>query len=245
MPADYVPNEARVTVNGYVLLFSAAVSVLTGIAFGLAPALKSSRHDLVESLKDAGRSLSGQAGGRTRAALAVAEIALSVVLLMGASLTVRGFVQLQRLDLGFQPDRVLMVDLPLPPTRYSTYTQRIGFAERVLDAVKSLPGVESAAIGNGGMPFGGPRSAYSIEGQPKTDSRPILMQFISASYPRTMGIRKSHSPTRWRSSMRPPRNCGPPEPVQSAGRCASTCSANRALPYSFPRIAPMRSRLLA
>ena len=188
MPADYVPNEARVTVNGYVLLFSAAVSVLTGIIFGLAPALKSSRHDLVESLKDAGRSLSGQAGGRTRAALAVAEIALSVVLLMGASLTVRGFVQLQRLDLGFQPDRVLMVGLPLPPTRYSTYAQRIGFAERVLDAVKSLPGVESAAIGNGGMPFGGPRSAYSIEGQPKTDSRPILVELISAGYPRTMGI---------------------------------------------------------
>jgi len=124
MPAGYVPNEARVTVNGYVLLFSAAVSVLTGIIFGLAPALKSSRHDLVESLKDAGRSLSGQAGGRTRAALAVAEIALSVVLLMGASLTVRGFVQLQRLDLGFQPDRVLMVDLPMPPTRYAAHRLR-------------------------------------------------------------------------------------------------------------------------
>jgi putative ABC transport system permease protein len=188
MPENYVPNEARVTVNGYVLLFSAAVSVLTGIGFGLAPALKSSRHDLVESLKDAGRSLSGQAGGRTRAALAIAEIALSVVLLMGASLTVRGFLQLQRTDLGFQPDRVLMVGLPLPPTRYSTYAQRISFGERVLNAVKSLPGVESAAIGNGGMPFGGPRSAYTIEGRPKTDSRPILVELISAGYPSTMGI---------------------------------------------------------
>jgi putative ABC transport system permease protein len=188
MPEYYVPNEARVTVNGYVLLFSVAISVLTGIVFGLAPALKSSRQDLVESLKDAGRSLSSHAGGRTRAALAVAEIALSVVLLMAASLTVRGFIQLQHLDLGFQPDRVLRVNLPLPPKRYSTYAQRIAFGDRVLDSVKSLPGVESAAIGNGGMPFGGPESAYSIEGQPKTDTRPILVELISAGYPRTMGI---------------------------------------------------------
>ena len=188
MPEYYVPNEARVTVNGYVLLFSAGVSVLTGIIFGLAPALKSSRQNLVESLKDAGRSLSGHAGGRTRAALVVVEIALSVVLLMGASLTIRGFVQLRRLDLGFQPDRVLMVNLPLPPKRYSTYAQRIAFAERVMDSVKSLPGVKSAAIGNGGMPFGGPQSAYSIEGQPKTDSHPIFVQLISAGYPQTLGI---------------------------------------------------------
>ncbi len=188
MPESYVPNEARVTVNSYVLLFSAMVSVLTGIVFGLAPALKSSRQDLVETLKDAGRSLSGSAGGRTRAALVITEIALAVVLLMGASLTVRGFVNLQHLDLGFHADRVLMVSLQLPPKRYATYEQRIAFSERVLDAMKDLPGVRSVAIGNGGLPFGGPRSAYSIEGQPKLDSRNILMELVSADYPRTMGI---------------------------------------------------------
>src|SRR6185369_11468325 len=80
MPDFYVPNEARITVNVYVLLFSAAVSVLTGILFGLAPALKASRPDLVDSLKDAGRSLaSGGSGGRIRNALVITEIALSVV----------------------------------------------------------------------------------------------------------------------------------------------------------------------
>ncbi len=188
MPDSYVPNEARVTVNGYVLLFSAVVSVLTGIVFGLAPALKNSRQNLVESLKDAGRSLSASAGGRTRAVLVIAEIALSVVLLMGASLTVRGFINLQHLDLGFQPDRVLMVNLQLPPTRYATYEQRIAFSERLLESVKDLPGVQSVAIGNGGLPFGGPQSAYSIEGQPKLDSRSIFMELISADYPHTLGI---------------------------------------------------------
>jgi putative ABC transport system permease protein len=188
MPENYVPNEARVTVNAWVLMFSAAVSVLTGILFGLAPALQSSRQNLVDSLKDAGRSLASAAGGRTRAALVIAEIALSVVLLMGASLTVRGFVNLQHLDLGFQSDRVLMVSLQLPPKRYPTYDQRIAFAQHVLDSVVNLPGVRSAAIGNGGLPFGGPRSAYSIEGQARKNARDIYVELISADYPHTLGI---------------------------------------------------------
>jgi predicted permease len=189
MPDFNVPNEARIEVNGYVLLFSAGVAVITGILFGLMPALKCSRPDLVDALKDAGRSLAGGGhAGRTRAALVIAEIALSVALLMGASLTIRGFLQLQSMDVGFQADRVLMVGLQVAPKRYSTYEQRIALSERVLDSVRGLPGVESAAIGNGGLPFGGPRSGYSIEGQPKEDSRTLVVGLISAEYPQTMGI---------------------------------------------------------
>jgi putative ABC transport system permease protein len=189
MPDFYKPNEARIELNVYVLVFSACVSALTGILFGLAPALKCSRPDLVDALKDAGRSLSGGgAGGRTRQALVIAEITLSVVLLMGASLTVRGFLNLQALDPGFRTDRVLMVNLQLPPKRYPSYQQRIAFSERVLAAMTELPGVRSAAIGNGGLPFGGPRSPYSIVGQPNTGSQPMLLGLISADYPRTMGI---------------------------------------------------------
>src|SRR5581483_4809870 len=110
IPDSYVPNEARIALNGYVLLFSAAVSVLTGILFGLAPAVKCSRADVVATLKEAGRNLSGAAAGAgTRKALVVAEIALSVVLLMGASLTIRGFLKLMNVDLGFHADRVLLV----------------------------------------------------------------------------------------------------------------------------------------
>jgi len=188
MPDFYVPNEARIAVNLYVLLFSAGVSVLTGVVFGLAPALECSRPGLVDALKDAGRTLSGAAGGRTRKALVIAEIALSVVLLMGASLTIRGFLELQRVDAGFQADRVLMVGLQLAPKRYATYQQRIAFTERVLAAVTDLPGVQAAAIGNGGLPFGGARSAYAIEGQPKEEARTMLVGLISADYPRTLGI---------------------------------------------------------
>ena len=189
MPGFYVPNEARIAVNGYVLLFSVAVSALTGILFGLAPALHCSRPDLVEALKEASRSAGASAsGGRTRNLLVIAELTLSVVLLMGASLTIRGFLQLERTDPGFQPDRVLMAGLPLPPKRYATYEQRIAFTEDLLSRVKTLPGVQSAAIGNGGLPFGGPTSAYSIEGQPAEPSRRMLVGLISAGYTRTLGI---------------------------------------------------------
>jgi predicted permease len=188
MPEFYVPNEARITVNSYVLLFSAGISVLTGVLFGLAPALKSSRPDLVDALKDAGRTSGTGGGARTRSALVVAEIALSVVLLMGASLTIRGFLQLQSMDPGFQADRVLMVGLQVSPKRYSTYEQRIAFSENVLAALSTIPGVQSVALGNGGLPFGGQRSQYSIEGQPKEDSRELILELISSGYAPTLGI---------------------------------------------------------
>jgi putative ABC transport system permease protein len=188
MPEFYVPNEARITVNIYVLLFSGCLSVLTGIVFGLAPALKCSRPDLVEALKDAGRTLASSSGGRTRNALVVAEIALSVVLLMGAGLTIRGFLRLENLDVGFRADRALMVGLHFPEKRYATYEQRIAFPERALEAVSSLPGVQSAAIGNGGMPFGGPESTYTIEGRPKEESRRLYVELVSTGYAQTMGI---------------------------------------------------------
>jgi putative ABC transport system permease protein len=184
-----VPNEARISVNAYVLLFSAAVSVLTGILFGLAPAVQCSRPDLVEALKEGARGTgASSSGARTRNLLVIVELALSVVLLVGASLTVRGFYQLQRTDPGFQPDRVLMVGLPLPPKRYATYDQRIAFSENVLERVKALPGVQAAAIGNGGLPFGGPSSPYAIDGHPEATSRRIVVGLISAGYTRTLGI---------------------------------------------------------
>jgi putative ABC transport system permease protein len=189
IPDFYVPNEARITVNAYVLLFSVAVSVLTGILFGLVPALQCSRPDLVEALKDsakgAGTSLKG---GKTRNVLVVAEVALSVILLVGASLTIRGFVNLQHTDLGFQPDRVLMIGLRIAPKRYPLYEQRVALTQGILQRVQNIPGAQSAAIGNGGLPFGGPRSAFTLEGHPRTASDPIFVGLISAGYTRTLGI---------------------------------------------------------
>jgi putative ABC transport system permease protein len=189
IPEFYVPNEARITVNQEVLLFSLGISVLTGIVFGLVPALECSRPDLVETLKDAAKgSGSRAAGGRTRNLLVVAEMALSVILLVGAGLAIRGFEKLQHTDVGFQPDRVLMVGLPLPPKRYATYEQRVAFTQSVLEGVSHIPGAQAAAIGNGGLPFGGPQSGFSIDGVARADGQDVRLDLISTDYGRTMGI---------------------------------------------------------
>jgi putative ABC transport system permease protein len=189
MPEFYVPNEARITVNGLVLAFSAGISILTGILFGLAPALECSRLNPFETLKDASKgSGAGSAGGRTRNLLVIAEVALSVVLLVGAALTVRGFLSLQHVDAGFQSEHVLIVGVQLPPKRYTTWQQRVAFTESLLERTTELPGAQAAALGNGGLPFGGPRSPYTLEGHPPASS-PIMVGLISADYTRAMGIR--------------------------------------------------------
>ena len=188
MPEDYVPNEARISVNSYALIFSAVVSLLTGILFGLAPAIRASRPSLVDALKDAGRTTGAGAGGRTRYVLVIAEVALSVALLMGASLTARGFQRLQNVDPGFQTSHLLMMDLPLPPRRYATYDQRIHFTERVLESLATIPGVQSVALGNGGLPYSGGSSPYTILGQPKDESRRIALSLVSPAYAQTLGI---------------------------------------------------------
>jgi putative ABC transport system permease protein len=188
MPEFYVPNEARVTLNVPVLLVSVAVSIATGILFGLLPALHSSRPDLTGSLKEAGRGVATSAGSTTRNLLVITEVALSVVLLAGAALTVRTFFKLQSVDLGFQPDRVLIVSLPLPPAKYVTLEQRNQFAAQLLERASSLPGVQAATIGNGGMPFGGPQSTYRIEGQPTGERPRLLVNLIGADHLKTLGI---------------------------------------------------------
>jgi putative ABC transport system permease protein len=187
MPGFYVPNEARIEMNGYVLLFCMAVSVLTGIAFGLAPALQSSRTDLTDALKDEGRSAGSARGSRFRAGLVVAEVAISVVLLITAGLTTRSFIALENLDPGFHAEHVVTIDFTLPAARYSTMSQRSQFCAQLLERVQHLPGVEAVELGNGGLPFGGPQTAYSIEGKSGGELLPMI-NLVSADYLKTMGI---------------------------------------------------------
>jgi len=189
IPPDYVPNEARISINGYVLLFSLGVSMLTGILFGLAPALRSSRPDLVETLKDGGGGATGSLRGRTlRSGLVVAEISLSVVLLAGASLAVRGFVQILHTDPGFQPERVMRLDVTLAPKLYPTWQQRNLLDRNLLAGIINLPGVESAELGNMGLPWSGWRSSFTIDGQPRLEGRKVAIALISSRYPQTLGI---------------------------------------------------------
>jgi predicted permease len=187
MPGFNIPAEARIEVNGPVLLFSVAVALVTGVAFGLAPTLQSTRPNLTGALKDE-RTAGPVRGGAMRSSLIVAEMALSVVLLVSAGLTIRSFLALKSVALGFRPEHVVTADVTFPPSRYTTFEQRNRFAEELLDRLERLPDAQAAEIGNGGLPFDGFQSGYSIDGQAGPDGKPLTFDLVSAGYLRTMGI---------------------------------------------------------
>jgi putative ABC transport system permease protein len=187
MPEFYVPNEARVTINTKVLLFSLGVSVLTGIVFGLIPALKGSSPDIIGTLKDSRGTGGSVQGSGTRNLLVIVEVALSVVLLVSAGLTIRTFLVLQQTDVGVRTDNVLMVGMPLAATKYKGLEQRNLFAEQLLARVSSLPGVQAATLGNGVL-FGGPQTGFTIVGQSSAEQRRITLNLVGADHLRTFGI---------------------------------------------------------
>jgi predicted permease len=188
MPDFFVPNEARNELNALALLFCTLVSLASGVLFGLMPALQTSRPDLTTTLKEEARGSSG--GGRefTRGMLVVAEVAVSVILLVSAAVTVRSFLALQRVDLGFDPEGVVAVGLPLSPRTYDSLESRNRFAHELIERVRALPGVDAATIGNGGMPFGGPQSDYAIDGQPAADGQRLRVYLASEDYWRVLRV---------------------------------------------------------
>jgi putative ABC transport system permease protein len=143
-PAN-IPRVSGVGLDARVLAFTAVVAFLTSIAFGLAPALRAMRIDLTDALKDGSQSSSsGGARQRFRNALVVVEMALAVVLLIGAGLMLRSLWSLQRIDLGFDPTNVLTMRVALPQASYATPEQVVGFYQRLLDRVRQMPGVRAA-----------------------------------------------------------------------------------------------------
>src|SRR5688572_5173436 len=185
MPEFYVPNESRVEINTPVLLFAFGVAVITGIVFGLAPALQTSKTDVTGALKASRSTGSGADGSRTRNLLVVIEVALSVVLLVSASLTVRTFLVLQNLDPGINPERVLAIGVPLPPAKFDTAEKRNRFMVELVERVGGLGGVEAVAIG---LPLGGNQSPYAFAGQVAQDDKRINVNLSAADHLRTFGI---------------------------------------------------------
>jgi len=169
-PKDFVSLQS-VGLNVTVLLWTLGVSVLTGIIFGLAPALHVSRLNLNDSLKEGGKSESGQASGsrRLRSALVISEIALAIVLLASAGLLIKSFIRLQQVDRGFDTDNVLTMVVPVSVARYSEDAQFVNFFVQVLERVRHLPTVRSAGIVNylpfyGGL---GSSTGFKILGRPE------------------------------------------------------------------------------
>jgi putative ABC transport system permease protein len=165
--AKYAPGWNNLGINFPVLLFTLAISLLSGILFGLVPAWHVSKPALNDALKEGGRTGSG-GSNRLRALLVVSEIALSLVLLIGAGLMVRSFLALLKTNPGFNPEGLITMNVNLPFAKYKEDNQRATFYSDLVQRVKSLPGVQSAAVVNY-LPLGGANSsdAFLIEGAPE------------------------------------------------------------------------------
>ncbi len=179
-------------IDGRVLAFTLVVSLLTSVLFGLAPAVHALKTDLVKNLKLGSRTAPG-GGRRLREALLVAEVALAVVLLAGAGLTLKSFSRLQRADLGFHADHLLTVEIELPTdTRYREPRQQSAFFAAALDRARSLPGVTSAAV-TSVLPLHqqDQRARFLIEHDaplPANERLQSDVRRVSADYFSTMGI---------------------------------------------------------
>jgi putative ABC transport system permease protein len=184
-----LPPDAGVRLDGAVLAAVTLVALAAGLAFGLAPALESSRSEASDALRQGARA--GVGGRRIRQALVVAEVALAFVLLTSAGLLLRSFWRMSGVDPGFRTDRIVAAPLGLPDARYPTGPAREQFFDRLLARVAGLPGVEAAAIVNR-LPLGGAANnavSFQIEGrEPRPEGMSADRRIASPAYFTAMGI---------------------------------------------------------
>jgi putative ABC transport system permease protein len=192
IPSDTLAG-ARVEVNGAVLLFSAGLVLLSMFLFGLAPALNATSGNLQSELKEGGRTTGSGGRNRGRELLAASEVALALILLVGAGLMMKSLYRLLSVDSGFRPERVLKLEMSLRTAQYDKDQAVLGFWQQTLDRVRALPGVESAAVGTA-IPLTDDhwRTDITVEGMPlpKPGSFPHPdMHVVSPGYEKTLGIR--------------------------------------------------------
>jgi putative ABC transport system permease protein len=158
-----LPRADEIGIDAPVMAFTLFVSLVTGLLFGLAPAMHASAADLHGMLKEGGRGSAGDRGGQgLRRTLVVAEVALALTLLTGAGLLVKSFARLQGVDPGFDPGHLMTFNLSLPATRYPADSQQTAFFDQVLPAIAAVPGVRAAGA-TSVMPFSGSWSTASFE----------------------------------------------------------------------------------
>jgi predicted permease len=189
---DTLPRVQTVGLDSSVLAFTLCLSIIVGLLFGLAPALRATKSDLTDSLKDRARgSSAGRGHERVRQLLVVGEIALSLVLLVGGGLMMRSFLRLTSVEPGFDPSGVLVLTVPLAGQRYASDEQRAAFFERLTAQVRTLPGVKSASAINH-LPLQGDvwTFNFTLEGRPEPleGERPsAVYRVVRPDYFRTMG----------------------------------------------------------
>jgi predicted permease len=190
---DRVPRIHEVQLDGSALVFTAAIALGTGLLFGLIPALHAARASVSGMLREGGRGQSGGRGAtRVRSTLVVTEMALSVVLLIGAGLLIRSFSNLLHVDPGFRAERVMTFDVSAPSTKYAQFHQLRTLATRITDAMKLVPGAQSSAIVYG-LPLNEQtvRTSAHVVGTPQespTERKIIDLSMVTPGYFATMGI---------------------------------------------------------
>jgi predicted permease len=191
LPAN-IPRLNEVVIERRVLGFTLVISLLTSVIFGLVPAMDLSRVNLSEAFKEAARSLSGGAGHRARRVLVISQVALALVLLIGAGLMAQSFMRLSHVSLGFEPDRVLTLQMALPASQYREKTQQTAFYAQVMDRIRALPGVlgSGAAVG---IPLARGMNwsvSVAVEGRGTSpeDTLPADARAVTSQYFATIGI---------------------------------------------------------
>ena len=193
IPVGLIPRQTVIDVDVPVLAFSLVAACATAVLSGLAPALQTARGSLVDPLKDAGRGNSaGVRRQRLAGGLVAAEVALSIVLLAGAGLLVRSFVNLRSVDLGFDHERVLFTRLSLPRGQYAAGPDKARFLDEVVRRIEATPGVVSAATTSSMPIFGGVQSQVDVPGRTHVERWDALVHIASEHYPRTLGLRLRH-----------------------------------------------------
>ncbi|HSY33183.1 MAG TPA: ABC transporter permease [Verrucomicrobiae bacterium] len=191
--SDNLPKSTEVSLDGFVLAFTVFISIVTGVIAGLLPAIRMTKTNVNDALKQGlGKTDSDSAGRRTRSILVVSEVALSLILLVGAGLMIRSLWVLSTLDPGFDPHGVLTMSLVLPKNKYSQPIEEIAFFDRVLAKVRAFPGVVSAGLIDD-LPLNneGSHQPIAIEGAPvqaMSDQPEVDTRYITPGYLSTMHI---------------------------------------------------------
>ena len=187
-----IPRAQEIGLDWRVVWFTLGVSLLTGILFGLVPAIRGSKNELVQALSDAGRAGSSGLHSRFRNSLVVVELALSLVVLVGAGLLVRSFVRVRQVDPGFRPAQILSLSLSLPDYKYPKAAEQRRFFNRLLEGVKGLPGVQSVSEASSLPLSGSPSASFIIEGHPIARGQQAPhgdYAAVTADYFQTLGIK--------------------------------------------------------
>jgi putative ABC transport system permease protein len=188
---DSIPRPDAVAIDGRVMVFTLTIAVVAALLAGIIPALQASRPAVVENLREGGREGGTSASRRTRHVLIAAEVALAFMLLAGAGLLLRTLWTMQNVDRGFSPSRIATMRLSLPGSAYAGPPEVRAFYSRLLERVRALPGVESAATGTGVlMPLLANSGIMTIEGRPPTPGPQIEYprEIVSPGYFETLGV---------------------------------------------------------